>query len=366
MHIAIFNWRDIRHPQAGGAEVVTYETARRWAQDGHRVTWFAAAYPGGAEREAIDGIQIVRRGSQLTVYWRAWRFYRRELRGAVDVVIDQINTIPFFTPLYVKEKAVGWVHQLAREVWWYESPFPISLIGYLLEPLYWQVYRWTPFIVGAASIEEDLRRLGMRRFAHFTYGRGIQPLAEPPGAKPDPPTVLYVGRIVPSKRVIDIIEAAAHAHEAVPELRLMIAGYDRHTAYVEKVHQRIAELGMEDNVAFLGRVSEEEKRRLMQEAHLIAMASAREGWGLVVIEANALGTPAVVYDVPGLRDSVQHNATGLICRENTASALGEAIVELLLDRPRLRALSRSAWEYSQQFSWDRMADEMMRAIESVT
>ncbi len=363
MHIAIFNWRDVKHPQAGGAEVVTYQVARCWAADGHRVTWFAASFPDAPPRETLDGVEVVRRGRQYTVHYHAWRFYRRELRGRVDVLIDQVNTIPFFTPLYVRERAFVWAHQLAREVWWYEMPFPVSLVGYLLEPLYWQVYRRTPALVGADSIERDLRRLGLRRFARFTYGVDITPLPDPPTRPPGPPTVLYVGRLVPSKRVDAVIEAAAHARQRLPGLRLIVAGGGE-PGYSTQLEKLAARLGLEGCVTFAGRVSDEEKRRLMRQADALALASVREGWGLVVVEANALGTPAVVYDVPGLRDSVRDGQTGLICRPNTPQALGEALADLLGDSERLAGMSAAAWAYSREFTWARSAREMIQGIEA--
>ena len=244
MHIAIFNWRDVKHPQAGGAEVVTYQVARRWAADGHRVTWFAASFPDAPPRETLDGVEVVRRGRQYTVHYHAWRFYCRELCGQVDVVIDQVNTIPFFTPLYVHEQTFVWAHQLAREVWWYEMIFPISLIGYLLEPLYWRVYRRTPALVGADSIESDLRRLGLREFVHFHYGVDIAPLPDPPTRQPGPLTVLYVGRVVPSKRVDDVLKAVACAREHLPGLRLIIAGGGE-PGYSTQLEKLAARLGLE-------------------------------------------------------------------------------------------------------------------------
>jgi glycosyltransferase involved in cell wall biosynthesis len=364
MHIVILNWRDIGHPGAGGAEVVTYEVSRRWVAQGHSVTWFAAGFPGCLERETIDGIRVIRQGKQYTVHWHAWRYYRRELRGQADVVIDQVNTIPFFTPLYARGKNVVLAHQLAREVWWHEARFPLNLAGYLLEPLYWQVYRRTPALVGAASIESDLRRLGLTRFAHFTYGVSISPLPEPPAPKSGSPTVLYVGRVVPSKRVADIVRAAAHARMRLPDIQLVIAGSGE-PRYIKRLKGLIGALGVQDCVTLAGRVSEAEKRRLMRQAHVLALASVREGWGLVVVEANALGTPAVVYDVAGFRDSVRHNQTGLIARENTPEALGKTLADLLSDRPRLDALSRAAWEYSHQFTWERNADEMLAGIQGL-
>src|SRR5438105_333223 len=123
--ILILNWRDISHPRAGGAEKVTHEIARRWVAWGHHVTLFCAAYTGGAPQESIDGVQVVRRGCQHTVHWHGYRRYAAHVRGRYDLIVDEVNTIPFFAPLYAREPVIMYSNQLAREVWRYEAPFPL-------------------------------------------------------------------------------------------------------------------------------------------------------------------------------------------------------------------------------------------------
>src|SRR5207249_5279204 len=118
-----------------GAEFHTHEVAKRLVAAGHTVEWFAASFPGASSREMLDGIEIVRGGQQWTVHVRAFTRYRRRLRGRFDLVIDQINTIPFFTPLWAGIPVFVMIWQLAREVWWYESRFPISPFGFAMEPI---------------------------------------------------------------------------------------------------------------------------------------------------------------------------------------------------------------------------------------
>jgi glycosyltransferase involved in cell wall biosynthesis len=75
--------------------------------------------------------------------------------------------------------------------------------------------------------------------------------------------------------------------------------------------QLVNELGLEAQVVFTGSLAEPEKNAQLMQAHVLLHTSVREGWGLNVIEANALGTPAVVYPVAGLVDSTVHGETGL-------------------------------------------------------
>src|ERR1700726_624485 len=141
MRILILNWRCPANPKAGGAEILTFEVARRLVSSGDEVEWFAAGFPGSLPEEMVEGIHFVRAGRQSTVHWRAYRRYRGQLRNRFDIVIDEVNTVPFFTPLWANIRSVMLIYQPAREVWWYESRFPLSAIGYLLEPIYLQFYR---------------------------------------------------------------------------------------------------------------------------------------------------------------------------------------------------------------------------------
>jgi glycosyltransferase involved in cell wall biosynthesis len=364
--ILILNWRDITHPQAGGAEKVTHEIARRWVEWGHQVTLFCASYPGAISRDTIDGVRVLRHGRQHTVHWQAYRHYQRYLRGRYDVILDEVNTIPFFAPLYAREPVIMFIHQLAREVWRYEAPFPLSLVGYALEPLYLQAYRHTSMMTVSRSTQDDLRKLGLRGPSHvIPEAVDTQVLAElPPLASKEPAlTLAFVGRVVPSKRVDHIVEALALLHRRGTVSRLWLVGsWDQ--AYRRVLDQRIAALGLGDYVTFWGYVDRATKEQLLARAHLLVMTSVREGWGLVVTEANSLGTPAVVYDVAGLRDSTRDGATGLVCAKNTPVVLARTVAALWRDMPLYERLRSGAWAMAKEFNWERTAREAWNMVEA--
>src|SRR5689334_21363534 len=130
MRILILNWRCPFHPKSGGAEALTYRLAHHLAVNGHEVVWFSAWFPGAALEETVDGITLVRRGSQASVHLHAANWFRGQ-RGRFDVIVDEVNTVPFFAHLYADAPTVALFPQLAREVWWYEAAFPVNAIGYL-------------------------------------------------------------------------------------------------------------------------------------------------------------------------------------------------------------------------------------------
>ena len=327
---------------------------------GHTVEWFSASFPGAAAVEELDGIRIVRAGRQWTVHWQAFKRYRKSLRGRFDVVIDEVNTMPFFTPLWAGIPTFMLIFQLARAVWWYESPFPINAVGYAIEPMYLRGYRHTPVFTISRSTEQDLRSLGFKGPITI-IPIGIETVAFAPRAKADTPTFLYVGRLAPSKRLGDMLEALAQFRRATGAgtLWLVGSGSERYQRALTKLARRLNVMG---SVTFWGRVSVSEKHRLMTEAHALLMTSLREGWGLVVTEASACGTPAIVYDVPGLRDAVRSEATGLIVRARPRD-LSNAMIRLTSDVGLYRRLATEGQRWSATFSFDEAARLVREALD---
>ncbi len=359
MRLLILNWRDPSHPRAGGAETFTFEVARRLVAQGDSVDWFSAAFPGAPAEEDLDGIRILRKGSQRTVHWHAFHRYRGRLLGRFDAVIDEVNTIPFFTPLWAGIPTFMLIFQLAREVWWYESRFPVSALGFLAEPLYLRCYRRTPAFTISQSTELDLRSLGFRGPITIVP-IGTDPVDDRLPPKAAMPTFLYVGRLSPSKRVSDIVQAFGCFRETAGPAQLWLLG-DGPTAYVRDLRCLVNELGLANDVRFCGRVSQQDKLRRMAEAHVLLMASAREGWGLVVAEANACATPAVVYDVPGLRDAVRHDKTGLVVAASP-ERLAQGMLQLWKNPLLYKKLANQAVEWSRTFTFDKSATAIKEGI----
>ncbi|MGI9005784.1 MAG: glycosyltransferase [Streptosporangiaceae bacterium] len=165
LRILAYNWRDLAHPRAGGAEVYLQSVAREWVRCGHEVTIFCAAVDGRPARELAEGVEVIRRGGRLGVYREARRYWRREGDGQFDLVVDCVNTRPFLCPRFVGNvPIVAVVHQVAREVWRYETPWPISVLGrYLLEPAWLRAYRDVPVVTVSESSRASLADYGLRR-----------------------------------------------------------------------------------------------------------------------------------------------------------------------------------------------------------
>jgi glycosyltransferase involved in cell wall biosynthesis len=354
VNVLFLNWRDPEHPRAGGAEYLTHGIARRLVERGHTVTWFAGAFAGGASDVVRDGVRIVRAGSAATVRVHAWRRYRG--LGDFDVVVDEINTLPFFAPLYARKPVVAFICQLAREVWFFEAPLPIAVAGYLTEPAYLLAYRRRPVLTISESSADSVRGIGLRGtvdvmpMAIEQYKPAI-PL--PLSARED--AIVMVGRITPSKRIDHAMRALSEgSHEALRNTRLIVigSGEERVKADLQRLASR---LGVAERVQWAGFVDEETKRRLLRSARAIVMTSAREGWGLVVSEANLAGTPAVVYDIPGTRDSVLEGRTGLRSKP-TPAALAVSLASLFADPARYAEFALAAQAFARTLTWNATVD----------
>jgi len=363
MKILIFNWRDIKNPLAGGAERLIHELAKRWVSKGHSVTLFSSAFLEYKKKEIIDGVRIIRVGNRLTVYYQAFRYYRKYFQGQYDLIIDGINTIPFFTPLYVKEPLLAHINQLAREIWFHEIPFPFSLLGFLIEPWYLKIYRKKPITTISQSSREDLLNLGFPRANIYIIPMGMT-LKARKRKKKKKPTLIWVNRVIKSKRPEHVLRAFEQVKRRVPDAKLWMVG-PISRSYQDRLQNIVQESRLKD-VSFYNFVEEKKKQELLQKAHLIISTSVREGWGLTITEANALGTPAVVYNVAGLRDSTKNNKTGLICKKNTPQVLAKNIIRLLQDESLYQRLQEGAYRWGKKFNWDKSAQEALKIVAEVS
>lgn len=326
------------------------------AATGHEVTLFASGFPGGAEEETIDGVSIVRDGNRFTVYQSAKRFYLRA-KVRYDVVIDEINTVPFQTPRFVNqgERRVALLHQLAREFWFHEMPYPVAWMGYHYFEEHWlKQYRDLTTITVSGSTRKDLVELGFKDVRIVPNGLNAQ-VSEGVPPKTAEPSLVFVGRLKKAKRPQDAVEAFVLLKEKHPGLRLTVIG----DGYMLDA-LRDAGTGAE----LLGYVDRTVRDEVVARSWAIIVPGVREGWGQVVTDSNALGTPAVGYDIPGLRDSIRDGYNGLLTAP-TPAALAEGAGRLITDRAMRMRMSADALEWAKGFSWDRSAAEFEEVIKSV-
>ncbi len=366
MNILWLSWKDKSHPRFGGAEVVNEELAKRLARDGHRVTFIVARFPGAKVEEDRDGFKIIRVGGRYSVYWHAYRLYKKEFKNRVDLVIDEMNTVPFFTRFYVHERTIMFVHQLCREIWFYQAFFPLNIVGYIFEPLYLWLLGGSEVITVSESTKRDLMRFGFtaERIHIISEGIDMEPLSVLVPKNFEYPMILTLGRCDPMKRTVDAIQAFELIKERMPTARMVVAGVCD-GSYGEKIRHRREISCYKESIEITGSINYEKKLSLLRDAFVLTSTSVKEGWGLVVTEANSQGTPAVAYNVDGLRDSVRDSETGCVTDGNNPAALAASIFHLFMDKNYYERLRDNAWQWSKQITFDKSYQQFLNIIQYV-
>ncbi|MDQ6687791.1 MAG: glycosyltransferase family 4 protein [Actinomycetota bacterium] len=363
MRITFLTWRDTGHPDGGGSEVYVEQIARRLAAHGHQVTIRCARYSGSPAEEYVDGVRLVRRGRRLTVYpWGMLHLLSRSGR-AQDVIVDVINGIPFGSPLVRRTDVVALVHHVHQRQWEIIYPGLLGRLGWLLESrLTPWLYRRVPHVTVSEASRRDLEGLGIPRGAIAVVRNGLSPTARQPAApKSATARLVVLSRLVPHKQIEHALAAVAVLAADFPELHLDVLGSGWW-------HDELVEAGrreaVQDRVTFHGRVDDTERDRILARAWLALLPSAKEGWGLAVLEAAAQGTPTVGYrGAGGLDESIHDGQTGLLV--DGPGQLSEATASLLRDRPRRERMARAAREYAEEFDWETTATAFAETVQQL-
>ncbi|MBI5022145.1 MAG: glycosyltransferase family 4 protein [Ignavibacteriales bacterium] len=365
MKILIFNWQDIKNPLGGGAEVHLHQIFSRVAKMGHEVTLYCSSFEGAPSMETIDGIKIIREGGRnLFNLYVPWRYFTRFRKERFDLVIDDMNKIPFFTPLYVREPLFFIIHHLFDKSIFRETSFPVALYVYLMEKLGVAVAKWKkiPLMVVSESTKQEMLRHGYRRdditFAFNCVDHKVHYL--PSVVRKSKNLIGYFGRLKKYKSVDHLLQAFVRIKRELPDASLVIVGDGDYRLQLESLANA---LGISSSVRFTGYVSEEEKVRLLQEMLFMVNTSAKEGWGLTVIEANACGTPVVGSNVPGLRDAIKNDETGLLYEYGNIEELSYKMLSLLKDEMLRKKLTEGAIAWSKTFDWDVVAQQTIEIMQ---
>ncbi|HSX27236.1 MAG TPA: glycosyltransferase, partial [Patescibacteria group bacterium] len=219
LRILWLSWKDVHNPLAGGAEVISDALMSRLVKDGHEVRLITAGFPGSKSSDKINGYGVTRVGSRQSVYWQTFRHVRKNLKEWPDLVVEEVNTIPFFSKFYLKKPRVLFFHMLCRQIWFYQMVFPFSLIGYLIEPLYLRLIKQGRVIAMSGSTKQDLMRSGFKARDITVISEGIEiPMLKNLNSvkKFAKPTMLSLGAMRGMKRTDHQIKAFEIAKQSVP------------------------------------------------------------------------------------------------------------------------------------------------------
>jgi glycosyltransferase involved in cell wall biosynthesis/O-antigen/teichoic acid export membrane protein len=295
----------------------------------------------------------------MTVFGRAALASWRGIGRDADVVLEVVNGIAFFTPLWwwLGAPRVTLVHHVHQDHYVAEMGRRGRLAALVAERLpLGTLYRHHPFLTISDSARRDMVGLGIPSGQIHVAYLGVEPEAFCETARDATPTLLYLGRLKQYKRLEILLDVL----EGIPEARLEIAGEGSHRPVLE---EEIAARGLEDRVTLHGFVTEEQKRELYARAWVNLTASSAEGWCLTVMEAAAAGTPSAAMAVGGLPESVVDEQTGVLA--HTAEELAEKVAALVADPVRRDQLGEAARARARGFTWDGTAQANLAVLDSV-
>ena len=325
----------------GGAERWYRNVAERLVAEGHEVTYLTRLQWDEGDEPRIDGVHVIAVSSRTPLYSNGRRRVLPPLLFGVGVLrhllanrrrYDVVHTasFPYFSLL-----AAGIVRPLARfrlivdwhEVWtkayWREYLGPTGgAIGWGVQRLCLRIPQ-RAFCFSRLH-ERRLREEGIRGEVTLLEGEYAGSLERAEPVAPEP-VVVFAGRHIPEKRVLTLVPAIARAAAAIPELRAEIFGDGPER---EQLLAAIRNSGLEDRISAPGFVETEEVERAMRSALCMVLPSEREGYGLVVVEAAALGTPVVVVAGPdnAAAELVEDGVNGFLAESASAADLAAAIV----------------------------------------
>ena len=366
------------HPAAGGAEKHLHRIFSKIVEMGHEVVLFTTMFPGAKERDVVDGIQVVRKGGDLTFQLTvAANLKKLDREFNFDVVVEDLNKLPVFAHWFVRKPLLVQMHHLWRKSIFSEALFPIAFGVWFFERIIPFFYRTQPFVVVSPSTKKELAEIGVdeSRISVIYNGSEMPPAAvqfdkctdsreSNENADADEnaqaPYFIWLSRVHRYKGIWTALESFEIFSKSHPEVKLFVVGDG---PLLKKLPAWLKTHGLEGRVELTGFVSASRKYELLSSSLALLQTSYKEGWGLTVMEAAQLCKTTIASDVPGLRDSVRDGETGILFPSGNAAACASAMEKVYGDVELRASLGRNAKRYAESFSWEKSARETLELLE---
>ena len=339
--------------------------ARYLAELGHEVTYLTSSYPGAPQRERRDGVDIVRLGRPELLGVRAWSYYRR-FGDEFDVVYTEAfggARIPFLLPLYVQQPALVAWYQVNQPIFAHQYGRAAGAILGRLEKFVARIHRGATILTPSDARRKDVLALGFRadQVVAIPPVAVEDALSQCPNTPDEEPLVVWLGKLRRYKCPHHIVEAMPAVRKVCPDARLVIAGRRDEESYLREIRAEIERRGLSGVVEFAFDLTEEAKRDLLRRARVLVVPSPIEGFGIVILEAAAQGTPVIASEgVP--EEVVTHDVNGLRVPFGDIPRISDAISQVLAS-PALHArLARNAIAHAEGFTKAALQRKLERVL----
>lgn len=361
MRILALNWRDPHNPEAGGAEIHLHEILKRAVKAGHEVIHVSHAIQWLPDKEVIDGVQIHRHGKWYSYNFTLKKYCKSLDLNSFDLIIEDICKVPVFSPLWSKTPVLAIVPHLFGTTAYREVSVPKAIYVNMLEAMIPCVYSKSNFVAISNSTKHDLvrRSIPAEQISVIPCGIDTDFYRYDPDIKPEIGRLLFVGRLKKYKGVQHLLKAMKILQTRNIPTNLTVIGEGD---YSHALKLLVGKLNLQKSVTFEGFIPQEDKLHWLQKACVAVFPSAKEGWGLTVIEANCCGTPVVASNSDGLRDSVKDGETGILVKHQDSTALADALESILTNPAKRAELSKSALSWAKSFNWDHTGEKMLEVM----
>jgi glycosyltransferase involved in cell wall biosynthesis len=343
------------HPYLGGGEVQALRLATGLVSRGHRVTVLTGRPDQALPSESmVEGVRVLRFGrGTFSFLFKAIGFGLLQRRS-----FELVHAFQALSPSLVAA-SLSAVLRIPAVVTLLAGGFEaangdlyLALSRSPLRFLYPRAFaKIRQFVVKSAESAREVRT--MLGAESVLIPNGVNTVHfQPAGAVDDRPVACFVGRLEAIKAPEVLFAAWSRVLESLPEARLVVVGGG---SDAPRFHELARAAGVLGTLSFMG--AQEDVRPFLHEARLLVLSSHSEGMPGVILEAMACGLPAVATDVGHVSQIVLSGDTGLIVPPGDADALGDALLALLTDPQRARAMGRAARVRAEQaFSLDRMVE----------
>jgi glycosyltransferase involved in cell wall biosynthesis len=362
-NVVIVAWRDMWHPQKGGAEIYITKIAEKLRDSGYDVIFFTERYRNSKEDEIIDNIRYIRRGNALTLHLEFPKYFKKYLKENTDILIENFNAVPFYVPK-LHDNTLTVIHHIQDLEW--NKKFG-KIIGTLLAKFFRnevkRVYKEQKIVTVSPSSLEELLSIGFKKENIEVIYNGIDvPISSNIHKPTNKINIFSVGRVRNTKNIDEAIEMVKHSVKdiGIKNIRLDIAGKGDDE---ERLKALVKKYNLEEYVTFLGYIDDGKKVRLFKDAHLHVQFSRKEGWGITIIEAAATATPTICYRVPGLEDSVK-SSTGYFVETTLQETWDKAVEDIQQQNEEYKSKQRECIKWADNFRWDNQMDRFLKYLES--
>lgn len=323
----------------------TLQVSRELVKLGHEVVVYTYRTDRHETDEVIDGIKVRRFGPRmLSPMFRSLEPYPYLPRVlSLSLWLPRALMQDWFDALFVSYVPLVFIGPLNRflraRVWavfhgFYDFTSALAskghfrgLVGFLTENLALRMP-----IEGLVVVGDEVRRSLMNRgisgdkILLIRGGVDISEINSVQAQKTEHPQICFISRLVPERRLDDLLRAFAQVRNTVPESKLVIIG----DGPMRKKWQELAHsIGLRGSVEFAGALQGASKVKVLKESHLMVHPSLREGMSLSVFEALACATPVIAYDIPEIREQIKLTNGGVLVPPRDIAALSSAIINMI-------------------------------------